>query len=333
MKRYLAIILALAVCLLSACGTQTPASTDAPSPTPVSSIGPTAEPSPSASPEIEAVPVDFHLPDAGFEPDSYWLADDYGDGGKALMLTATDEQGNTSFKCWYSVYQDVRSGGRTERDLVCGCFTADEFYGGGFEMDNTGITAQIGIDGDGLFTSYANTPEGYPALPESFKRVDLDAALAAYRELPYTGESIPPIDMVMDREELEALPGIEKIDDNTYSYKGMELTVGYETYDGTISIGSIASGNPESIPDIRGIEIGSSAEDVLACFPGSVTTLEKPDGSETLLYGTDGIVSASGVIAYDGDVPCIVLTDMLSAVQFRFDENGLVEFICWMDMP
>ena len=334
MKRKLTAILAaaLALTLLAACGTDEPAAATPTPAAPTAEPSATPEPAPAERPEIQSVPVDFHLPDAGFEPDSYWVADDFADG-QALMLTATDENGNTSFKCWYSVYTDFQSGGRTERDLFTGCFTADEFYGGGFEQDNTGITAAIGINGDGLFTSYANVPEGYAPLPESFKRVEFDEALEAYRNMPYTGESLPPIDLVMKRSELEALPGIEKLSENTYDYNGMELGIGYETYDGTVSIGSIASGNPDSIPDIRGIKIGSSAEDVLACFPGNVTELEKPSDGQTLLYGTDGIVSSSGVIAYDGDTPCIVLTDMLSAVQFRFDENGLVEYIVWMQMP
>lgn len=333
MKRKFTAMLAaaLVLTLLAACGTDEPAATPA-SATPVAEPSATPEATPEASPEIQSVPVDFHLPDAGFEPDSYWLADGFGDNGQAIMLSSTDEEGNTSFKCWYSVYDEHRSGGRTERDLFTGCFTSDEFYGGGFEQDNTGLMSDVSIDGDSLTVS-TNVPEGYVPLPETFRRVSLNDALAAYRKLPYTGESLPPIDLVMKRTELEALPGIEQTGENTYEYKGMELGIGYETYDGTVSIGSIASGNPDSIPDIRGIKIGSSAEDVLACFPGSVTELERPDGGQTMLYGTDGIVSSTGVIAYDGDTPCIVLSDMLTSVQFRFDENGLVEYIVWMQIP
>ena len=104
MKRKLTAILAaaLALTLLAACGTDEPAATPTPA-APSAEPSATPEATPEASPEVQSVPVDFHLPDAGFEPDSYWVADDFADG-QALMLTATDENGKTSFKCWYGVY-------------------------------------------------------------------------------------------------------------------------------------------------------------------------------------------------------------------------------------
>ena len=323
----------LALLMLAACGTDEPVATATPEPapetTPVPATG-TPEPSPGG---VQSVSVDFHLPDAGFEPDAYWLADGFGDGGRALMLTAAGAQGGTSFRCWYSVYDDVSSGGRTERDLICGSFSEDGFTGGGFERDNGGLTAGVEISGGALTVSYS-VPGDYPPLPESFRSVTADEALEAYRDMPYMGEAGLPVALETTREELEALPGFVRSAGGTYEYDGMELYIGYEFFDGSLTVSGVASTDPDRIPDLRGVKIGSSAADVLDCFPGDVSSLpDGPGGEELTLYGTDGMLSAGGAIVYDGDVPCLVLVETDSAVTFRFDAGGLVAGIVWYARP
>ena len=319
MKRYLAIVLALALCLLAACGTPTPAATDTPSPAPEDTTAPTAEASPEASTEPESVPVDFHLPDAGFEPDSYWLSDGFGKDGQALMLTATAEDGTVQFKCWYNGMAEIYSD--TDNDfwesLVCESFAAADG------------TATVAIDGETLTVSYA-AEAGDIERPAQFERATYDEALAAFRAMPYNGEAALPIATQMTRAELEALPGIELSGDG-YVYNGMELGIGAESFSKGLVISSIRSTNPESAPDVRGIKIGSSSSDVLACFPGNVTEVD-PDGENVTIYGPSSIRTAGAWIVHtdDGGVQ-IVVSDFVSQVTFEI-EDGLVSAIGWSEM-
>ena len=73
MRRLIPLILALL--LMSACGAEAPPTAE---PTPTPTVEPTLEPLPESAPAS--------LPDAGFEPESFWLAEPFGDGGKALLL-------------------------------------------------------------------------------------------------------------------------------------------------------------------------------------------------------------------------------------------------------
>lgn len=319
MKRYLAIVLALALCLLAACGTPTPAASDTPSPEPDDIASPTAEASPVASAEPKGVPVDFHLPDAGFEPDSYWLADGFGKDGQALMLTATAEDGTVQFKCWYNGVEEIYSD--TDNDfwesLVCESFSS------------TDGTATVAVDGDTLTVSYTAETEGGER-PAQFTRATEDEALEAFRDMPYNAEAALPIATQMTRAELEALPGIELSGDG-YVYNGMELGIGAESFSKGLVISSIRSTNAESAPDVRGIKIGSSAADVLACFPGDVTEVD-PDGEDVTIYGPSSIRTAGAWIVHtdDGGVQ-IVVSDFVSQVSFKI-EDGLVSAIGWSEM-
>ena len=50
-------------------------------------------PTPEAEPvELDVRPPDI-LPSVGFTPDSYWLAEQYCDGGEALLLSCEIENG------------------------------------------------------------------------------------------------------------------------------------------------------------------------------------------------------------------------------------------------
>ena len=326
MKRMIPLL--LVILMLTACTAQ-PSVTPTAAPTPEATPAQTESPTPSPTPESNAVPVEFALPDPGFEADSWWLADAYGDEGKALMLTATDEDGVMQLKCWYDFHAEVRSGGRTERDLMCGSFSAADYSGGSFEISGTVAgNASVSVDGDSLTVAYTGLEEG-TEMPAGFKRVTEDAALEVFRDMPYNDETELPIPPTMTAEEFEALPGLEQTGEETYLYNGMEITPGATSFSGDITLWSVRATDPENIPDIRGVKIGSAVSDVLECFPGEAVEIADLTG-EVQLYGTDGIESCRGMLAVSEDGSLTLsFTDMYSNVSFEFDTDGYVEAISW----
>ena len=77
MKRLVPLILALL--LLTACAAETPPEVSAPTPEPTPTVEPTPTPVPTSAPAS--------LPDAGFEPESFWLAEAEATAeGEALTL-------------------------------------------------------------------------------------------------------------------------------------------------------------------------------------------------------------------------------------------------------
>ena len=126
MRRMLPLILALL--LLTACGAPAAEATPSASPVPASPLdlitpGTASVPIETVSPErasSRAVPETMTLPDAGFEPESYWFAEPFGDGGQALLLMSGDGR----FKCWYDYWFEYPDTGW--KDLVGGSFTEAE---------------------------------------------------------------------------------------------------------------------------------------------------------------------------------------------------------------
>ena len=94
--------LALALLLLPACGEDAPSAAALPAPAAeLITPGPASAPVAAAPPEEaagRALPDTMALPDTPFEPESYWLAGPFGDGGQALLLMSADGR----FKCWYN---------------------------------------------------------------------------------------------------------------------------------------------------------------------------------------------------------------------------------------
>ena len=80
MKRLVPLILALL--LLTACAAEAPPEVSAPTPEPTPTVEPTPTPVPTSAPAS--------LPDAGFEPESFWLAEPFGDGGNAAAEDAAE---------------------------------------------------------------------------------------------------------------------------------------------------------------------------------------------------------------------------------------------------
>lgn len=160
MKRLVPLILALL--LLTACAAEAPPEVSAPTPEPTPTVEPTPTPVPTSAPAS--------LPDAGFEPESFWLAEPFGDGGKALLLMAADGR----FKCWYSSWHE-----HPEIDWI-------NLTGGSF----TEAEAEAAAEGEALTLEYAESWDS--PRPERFAAATYEEALAAFPTCPTTTRSFYP---------------------------------------------------------------------------------------------------------------------------------------------
>ena len=115
MKRIIPLILALL--LLAACGAEAVEAT--PTSEPTEKVSPTPEPAETSS-AVPLVHSEFTLPDPGFEPDSYWLAESFGDRGSGLLLSR-ENGGDLEFKCWYSQY--VTATDLMYDPVILGCYS------------------------------------------------------------------------------------------------------------------------------------------------------------------------------------------------------------------
>ena len=274
MRRMLPLILALL--LLTACGAPAAEATPSASPVPSSPLdlitpGTASVPIETVSPErasSRAVPETMTLPDAGFEPESYWFAEPFGDGGQALLLMSGDGR----FKCWYDYWFEYPDTGW--KDLVGGSFTEAE--------------AAASVAGGALTLEYAETAD--TPRPERFTAITRDEALRAHRDMPYNDELSLPVPERVGRGEWEATPGVTPV---SYSEGGVSGAV-YEYMGATVTFDAM-SGAPlyfsgfttesAAFPfKVRGVGIGSSGENVLASFPSNVLTLADA-GEHHTFYG------------------------------------------------
>ena len=111
------------------------------------------------------------LPDTPFEPESYWLAGPFGDGGQALLLMSADGR----FKCWYNYF--FEESGTGWEDIVGGSFTEAE--------------AAASVDGETLALEYCSASD--KPRPERFTAITRAEALRAHRDMPYNDELSLPV--------------------------------------------------------------------------------------------------------------------------------------------
>lgn len=314
MKKLIPLILALL--FLTACGAPAAEATPSASPVPSSPLdlitpGTASVPIETVSPErasSRAVPETMTLPDVGFEPESYWFAEPFGDGGQALLLRSGDGR----FKCWYDYWFEYPDTGW--KDLVGGSFTEAE--------------AAASVAGGALTLEYAETAD--TPRPERFTAITRDEALRAHRDMPYNDELSLPVPERVGRGAWEATPGVTPV---SYSEGGVSGAV-YEYMGATVTFDAM-SGAPlyfsgfttesAAFPfKVRGVGIGSSGENVLASFPSNVLTLADA-GEHHTFYG--GYFGYMGTWDTDddwrgGDV--IMVSDGWTITRFILDENGTV---------
>ena len=181
------------------------------------------------------------------------------------------------FKCRYSCWVEIPETGATE--LMCGSFTDSE--------------ATAAIDGDALTLGYAEEAD-YPR-PERFTRVPEDEAIEAHMNMPFNDETVFPIPVRISRAELEAVTGVELVREG--ERRGRRDILGptgrtplqprFRTVCSCSRPSNARAG--QFLPEVRGITIGMSLEDVLSRFP---------DGPVAPKYGTDSGQIYGGF--YDG---------------------------------
>ena len=313
MKR--AVLLMLVLLLLTACGV--PAAEPTPDVTADAASPVAAAPEPSAGPvetispeeaSRRAVPETMTLPDTPFEPESYWLAEPFGDGSQALLLMSAAGR----FKCWYNYWFEHPD--TLWRDIVGNSFTEAE--------------AAANVDGGTLTLKYAESAD--TPRPERFTAITRDDALRAHRDMPYNDELCLPLPTRVERAEWEATPGVTPVsyselgaDGAVYEYMGARVT-----FDAMSGAPLYLSGfNTESADfpfKLRGVGIGSSGEDVLASFPSNVRSLTAA-GEHHTFYGSDFGYMGTWDTDDDwrgGDV--IMVSDGWTITRFILDENGTV---------
>ena len=312
MRRMLPLILALL--LLTACGAPAAEATPSASPVPSSPLdlitpGTASVPIETVSPErasSRAVPETMTLPDAGFEPESYWFAEPFGDGGQALLLMSGDGR----FKCWYSSWHEhpeidwinLTGGSFTEAEAEAAAEgealtleyaeswdspRPERFSAASYEEALAAFLA-ASVAGGALTLEYAETAD--TPRPERFTAITRDEALRAHRDMPYNDELSLPVPERVGRGEWEATPGVTPV---SYSEGGVSGAV-YEYMGATVTFDAM-SGAPlyfsgfttesAAFPfKVRGVGIGSSGENVLASFPSNVLTLADA-GEHHTFYG------------------------------------------------
>ena len=314
--------LALALLLLAACGAEPAEAT--PTSEPAETVSPTPEPT-ETSCAVPLVYSEFTLPDPGFEPDSYWLAEGFGDRGSGLLLSR-ENGGDLEFKCWYSQY--VTATDLMYDPAILGCYSFGGCVAPGEAVPLRGIdvSASYSVDGDTLAFSYSKASMSAPL---KFYRVSEEEALEAFRNMPYNEEYTLPegLKSYIAHDELLALPGIVQLDEETYEYEGATLYV-FDSYEGMDYIGSVTVDEVGAGLGIRGIKVGCTAQDVLSCFPSGMEYEEYVLTEENVVfYGTDINISSLGRIYTFNGRRTILCGNGYSSVRFFIDDNGVVEAI------
>ena len=301
MKR--ALFLTLAILTLSACGVPAAEPSATPSTTPL-----------LASPN--SIMADT-LPPTDFEPDSYWLAEPFGEDGKALLIAGEDG----AFKCWYSDWGYVDEMNPSE--LGTGSVTEND--------------AQISIDGDTLTLTCEN--DGFARAPESFRRVSMEEALEAHLDMPFNDEIDLPMARRISREELEAMPGVEFVSEEpshggiVYTMPGVELH--FDTgVDGELLLAYFTTSSPDFVPEMRGITLGTALGDILSRLPdGPKNAVYSDDSSQIYggLYAGANISERSDADEYRGQDQLTVYAGGQS-LKYILDENDEVEaIVCYLN--
>lgn len=288
---------------------------------------PTASASVSAAPEAEPVALDIQPPDilppAGFAPDSYWLAEPYGDSGEALLMLRQLPGGGAELTCWYSVFTIAYEGEpHSERNLTTGSFGAAVPPDGGFGIYE-GMEGELSLctDGGELEICCPDT-EPYRHLPRRFYSVTEDEARSAWRDMPYNSETRIPLPVTASRDALLATPGVEYRGEGLYKLGGMSFS-----YTDNCWLESVSVTEPGTGFSVRGIDVGSGLEDICANFGFSPSS---PADRKTF-YGSDGFMSSRAQIWPDesGRNCVYLLDDGRSHVFIYLDDAGVVEEIAY----
>lgn len=315
-----ALIIAL---LLTACASPQPASTPQPTSTPEPTAAPTPEPTPGTTiASVLATPTPDILPDAGFEPESYWLAEPYGDEGEALMMSRQLPSGGVHVKCWYSACTVFGSGeAYSERYLQTSVFTAMTGADGAFYLFDYPEGGRLSIEGDTLTVSYPDDGT-FDMYPTRFYRVSEEQAREAWRSMPYNAEVRLPLPFVTTRKWILAIPGIEDMGEGSYRVGGLSFLYRNDYYFEYVSVTEPGTGF-----SVRGIDVGSTLEEICENFSFEVSS---PTDMKHF-YGSDGFMGSRAelTVDYSGRNLVSLLDDASSQTYIYLDDAGTVEEIVY----
>ena len=322
MKRIIPLILALL--LLTACGEEqqyaalaepTPAEMAetpdiASADTQDAAASPEAEPAslPQYFTQPRPVPEALGFPDYGFTVEEYYLAEPFGLSGRALLLRGTDEGGGERFACRYISYAPEDG-----YHVLLG----ESVEGGAEEL---GVREQ----GDALMVSVPWLAEGVPA-PEVFYPVGREAALRAFRDMPYLDESELPLDRGMSEARLAGTPGVVRAGEHEYEYEGVTISCREFWTRKAGYIYSFYSATPGAPISVRGLKIGESTlADALERFPWPLE--EYAMGGP--LYGGPGGLWGKAGMSDQGD-PDLNFRYGDTFLRLSFGEDGVLASILW----
>lgn len=295
MRRLIPLILALL--LLAACGAEAVPEVSEPTPEPT----PTPEPAPTPVPA--SAPAS--LPDAGFEPESFWLAEPFGDGGKALLLMSGDGR----FKCWHSSWREHPEHGGLY--LVGGSFTEAE--------------AMARVEENALALEYAESRDGLA--PERFAAASYEEALAAFLDMPYNDEAVLPVPERISRADWEATPGVTPLeaDERYRRYEYLGAVVTYEYWGDTLILDGFTAETSDFPFAVRGLGIGSTLDEVFSRFP-DVSSVQWSDPERyRCIYGGDiGLVGYWDAHDASRGGPDVSVSDGWTITRFIFNEDDRV---------
>lgn len=301
MKR--ALFLTLAILTLSACGAPAAEPSATPSTTPL-----------PASPNC--IMADTLLP-TEFEPASYWLAEPFGEDGKALLIAGEDG----AFKCWYSDWGFVEE--LDVNELETGSVTQNE--------------AQISMGDDALALTCEH--DGFAYSPESFRSVSREEAMRAHLDMPFNDEIDLPMARRISREEFEAMPGVEFVSEEpghggiVYTMPGVQLHFD-PGGDGELILAYFTTANPDFVPEVRGITFGTALEDILSRLPdGPKNDVYSDDNSQIYggFYAGANIYERADADEYRGHDQLAVYAGGQS-LKYILDENDEVEaIVCYLN--
>lgn len=264
-----------------------------------------SEPTPETTPTPVPTSAPASLPDAGFEPESFLLAEPFGDGGKALLLIAGDGR----FKCWYSSWCEHPESGWLY--LTGGSFTGED--------------AEARAEGEALTLEYSGSWDS--PKPERFSAATYEEALAAFLDMPYNDEAVLPVLERVSRAEWEETPGVTPLeaDERYRRYEYLGAVVTYESWGDTLTLGGFTSETPDFPFTVRGLGIDSSLDEVLSRFPDVSSVQWSAPESYRCLYGGDiGLVGYWDAYDTSRGGPDVSVGDGWTITRFIFGEDDRV---------
>ena len=198
------------------------------------------EPAASPPPELtqgRPMPDGMSFPDPGFEPESYWLCDNFAYRGQALLLAG----GAGRFKCWYNYYE-LTPDPPLGYDYILVCASLDDGEGS-IEAEGGSLT----LDCD---------PETASA-PRLFRSAGAGEALEFWRDMPFNDEAKLPVPPDATPEELASTPGAERLSGDKWLLDGVEIQFG-ETESAKTHIRSYNVREPGPDLGLRGAQVGES---------------------------------------------------------------------------